>query len=421
MTTPPTTIASPLIRDSRLLLYLFISFRLMLLLVHQPQPGYTPGMAAFGDFPYLYDLAKLADQGKLPYRDYWFEYPPVLAFVSQGVYTIAHARGGDFTAYILLMNVVLLVFDTGNLLLIKRIGTQLRGPAVGTALAWIYALIAVPVIFSFWNFDAIVAFFTLLAIAWLLGKHNTRSAIAAGVGALTKFMPLVILGAVWRYRSIREALRFSAIAVGITVVGLVAMVIFGGPFGLPSLAVQFNKASSETVWALLDGNYKTGILNPDHLEPETAFRVQGNPATIPTWLRTVAFGAIGLYIYATTRRRDERGLMAFVGISFALFYLWSPNWSPQWQITLIPLILLNLPSRNGVLLILGLAFVNFIEFPVLFSRTNGEISAPLLPIFVILILLRTALLIVFAVALYQQLRIRSGKIDDNSPQSAPSF
>src|SRR5439155_12786353 len=143
--------------------------------------------------------------------------------------------------------------------------------------------------------------------------------MTAGVGALTKFMPLVILGAVWRYRSIREALRYSLIAVGITIVGLIAMVLFGGRYGIPSLAVQFNKATSETVWALLDGNYKTGILNPDHLDPATAMQVQGNRATVPTWLRTVIFAAIGLYIYATTSRRDDRGLISFVGISFALF------------------------------------------------------------------------------------------------------
>ncbi len=47
MTTRSANLASPLFRDSRLLLYLFVSFRLMLLLVHQPQPGYTPGLTAF--------------------------------------------------------------------------------------------------------------------------------------------------------------------------------------------------------------------------------------------------------------------------------------------------------------------------------------------------------------------------------------
>ncbi len=181
--------------------------------------------------------------------------------------------------------------------------------------------------------------------------------------------------------------------------------------------MQLNKASAETIWALADGNYKTGILNPDHLDPASASQLQGNRAAIPVWLRTAIFGVIGLYVFATTRRRDDRGVMAFVGISFALFYLWSPNWSPQWQVTLIPLILLNFPSRNGVMLVLGLGFVSFIEYPVLFARTNGEISGPLLPIFVLLILIRTVMLIGFAVALYRRLRVTIGEISDNSQQS----
>ena len=392
----------------------------MLLLVHQPQPGYTPGLTAFGDFSYFYDLAKLADQGKLPYRDYWFEYPPVIALVSQGVYTVIHFRGGDFTTYTLLLNLVLLAFDTGTLILIRRIGTQLYGAATGTALAWIYALIAIPLVISFWTFDSIVAFFTLLAITWLISRRDTVSAIMAAVGGLTKLMPLVILGAVWRYRTVQQALRYSLIAIGLTVLGFAAMLAIAGPYGLPSLTVQFNKASAETIWALADGNYKTGILNPDHLDPASASQLQGNRAAIPVWLRTAIFGVIGLYVFATTRRRDDRGVMAFVGISFALFYLWSPNWSPQWQVTLIPLILLNFPSRNGVMLVLGLGFVSFIEYPVLFARTNGEISGPLLPIFVLLILIRTIMLICFALGLYRRLRVTIGEISDNSQQSVQS-
>ncbi len=392
----------------------------MLLLVHQPQPGYTPGLTAFGDFSYFYDLAKLADQGKLPYRDYWFEYPPVIALVSQDVYTVIHFRGGDFTTYTLLLNLVLLAFDTGTLILIRRIGTQLYGAATGTALAWIYALIAIPLVISFWTFDSIVAFFTLLAITWLISRRDTVSAIMGAVGGLTKLMPLVILGAVWRYRTVQQALRYSLIAIGLTVLGFAAMLAIAGPYGLPSLTVQFNKASAETIWALADGNYKTGILNPDHLDPASASQLQGNRAAIPVWLRTAIFGVIGLYVFATTRRRDDRGVMAFVGISFALFYLWSPNWSPQWQVTLIPLILLNFPSRNGVMLVLGLGFVSFIEYPVLFARTNGEISGPLLPIFVLLILIRTIMLICFALGLYRRLRVTIGEISDNSQQSVQS-
>src|SRR5258708_32659667 len=271
----PSALGSSLLRDKRLLLYLFVSFRLILLLVHQPLPPYTPGLTGFGDFAYFHGLASLADQGKLPYRDYWFEYPPAVAFVSQGVYSLIQAHGGDFTAYAMLLGIVLTAFDVGNLLLLRRIGTQLHGPGTGAALAWIYALLPAPLIISFWSFDTLVAFFTLLAITWLIDASRDHSDLADARGGLTQLMPLILLGAVWRFRPAGEALRYSLIALGVTAAGLLAMLAFAGPYGLPSLSVQFSKSSAETVWALLDGNYTTGILKPDHLGPATAFQSEG--------------------------------------------------------------------------------------------------------------------------------------------------
>src|SRR5258708_30743723 len=364
MSATPTP--APRLRDFRLLLYLFVAFRLMMLLVHQPLQGYTPGMTALGDLSYFHNLAQQADQGKLPYRDYWFEYPPVIAIVTQGVYTVIAARGGDFAAYAVLMNIVLTAFDVGNLILVRRIGTQLHGAATGIALAWIYALMAVPLIISYWTFDAIVAFSTLLAITWLLDQRHDRSAVAAALGALTKLIPLGILGAVWRFRSPRTAIRYSVIALGLTVIGFAATLVFAGKYGIPSLTVQFSKSSSETVWALIDGNYRTGILNPDHTDPTTAAQLQGKPSAFPTWLRTAIFDAIGLYVYATPRRRGDKGLIAFLALTITLFFLWSAHWSPQWPAVLTPLILLTYPSRGGVLLILLIRLVGFVEYPLLF-------------------------------------------------------
>ncbi len=402
-------LTSPLLRDGRTLILLFVSFRLMLLMVYQPLANYTPGLTAFGDYSYFHDLAQLADKGELPYRDYWYEYPPVIALVSQGVYTLVQPRGGDFTSYALLLGIVLTAFDAGNLILLRRIGTKVHGPATGTALAWIYALFAVPLVVTFWTFDSIAAFFTLLTINWLLsdGQNNQiKSAVADALGALTKLVPLLVLGAVWRFRPAREAIRYTAIAVVITILGLGAILLIGGQYGLPSLTVQFTKSSAETVWALLDGNYKTGILSSDHHDPASASQLQGNPPAIPGWLRTGMFAAIGLFVFAQTRRRDARGMVAFIGITFGLFYLWSPNWSPQWQVMLIPLILLNYPNRNGVLLCLALGFVSFIEYPLLFAHTpNGEIAAGSVPIFIALILTRTVLLTGFSVGLYRKLRV----------------
>src|SRR5262249_28083443 len=158
---------------------------------YQPIKDYTPGLAAFGDLPYFYGLAKQADQGKLPYRDYWFEYPPVGALVSQGVYSLTSLRDGNYEAYAVLMSVVLTVFDVGNLILVRRIGARLHGAATGTALAWVYALLAVPLVITYWNFDTMDAFAILLSIAWLLERRDDRAALATAFGALTKLIPII--------------------------------------------------------------------------------------------------------------------------------------------------------------------------------------------------------------------------------------
>src|SRR5512138_2409107 len=113
----------PLLRDRRLVVYLFTAFRLMLLLVYQP--GLGPGMTAFGDYQHYFNLAQLSSQGKLPYRDYWYEFPPVFPAVSLAVYGLISARGpADFTAYTILFGLIMTTFDTANLLLLRRIGSQ---------------------------------------------------------------------------------------------------------------------------------------------------------------------------------------------------------------------------------------------------------------------------------------------------------
>jgi hypothetical protein len=48
--------------------------------------------------------------------------------------------------------------------------------------------------------------------------------------------------------------------------------------------------------------------------------------------------------------------------------LWSPGWSPQWVLYLLPIILLVLPEREALLLSLALVLINLLEWPLLLSR-----------------------------------------------------
>lgn len=401
-----------LLGDFRLLMILFASFRLMMLIVYQPivVNGVERGVGAGGDRAYHYELAELTKDGKLPFRDWWSEFPPVWFLTTTTVYQFLGANV-NFTSWSMVLGLLVMIFDVGNLILIRAIGSQLHGANTGIALAWVYAVSVAPLVFIWWNFETLVAFFMLLAIWLLMSKKGTRGAIIIALGALTKFTPALILGAVWRFRRAQIALRHTIVAAGVFALVYVLLLI-GNPnpqMALVSLTAQFGKASYETVWALIDGNYKTGNFGTveSHLDPTQASALEGNSPRVPAWLRLGVAGAIGLWVFFRTRRLDYKGFVAFVGITLLIFFLQAQGWSPQWIVQIIPLVLLAFPTRQGVILTVILSLVTFAEYPLLFIRTgdtNGEITGALLLPYTILVLARTGILIGLCVAFYQRLR-----------------
>jgi hypothetical protein len=164
------------------------------------------------------------------------------------------------------------------------------------------------------------------------------------------------------------------------------------------LQAQSRKASWETVWALVDGNPGTGSFGPlsDHLDPAKALNPLGNPSRIPAWVTLAIFGAVGLYIFTRPVKNPGLDPLIFATITLVIFFLWSKGWSPQWQVYLIPLLLLALPLSRALLYIIGLGFVNFLEWPIIYTR---GLSA-LLPLTIIT---RTLIFVLLAWELYQQL------------------
>lgn len=399
-----------LLADTRLLLILFVSFRLLLLIVYQPLliDGLERGVSAGGDFLYYYQLGALSERGLLPFRDWWSEFPPVPSLLNTLIYQLA-GRGENYPAFALLYGAIMLACDAGNLIRVRQIGTRLYGANTGLALAWIYALLIAPTVFIWWNFEPLVAFLLLSALHNLLTGRATVSAGWAVVGALTKFTPAIVIGAALRFRDRRAGLRYAALVVGGFALVYTGLLIYNAPFALPSLTAQFNKPSYQTVWALIDGNYRTGNFGPadDRLDPATAAINEGQPAVIPGWLRLGVALAIGAFVYATVRRYDERGMLYFTALALLIFFLQAQGWSPQWLAQIAPLVLLCFPNRNGILTLVLLSGVVFVEYPFLFLRTGdtgGLITGALVTPFTVLVIARTLILIGLCVALYRRLR-----------------
>lgn len=403
-------------RDFRLLLYVFVTLRLTLLIVFQPQllevedadlPVIERGVTWLGDFREHYTFARAVTADNLPYRDYWVEFPPVWHALTVGVYWLVKSRGGDFTAWASVLYLVMLAFDAGNLWLIWRLGERLHGLETGMNLAWIYAVLASPLIMLGWNFEVMVSFSLLAGLWFCLGGKPLRSAFWIAFGILSKYIPLLILLTIWRFSEWRQALRYTLIVTGLAAAVLIPLLVWGGEMAVTSLTVQFGKPSYQTVWALVDGNYGTGSLpvGAARYQPEVTYR--GNSPLIPAWLRLIPFAALGLWVFRLPMPASAHSQIAFFSLTLIVFMLWAQGWSPQWTVIVLPLLLLNFPSRVGVLAGLVMMGGAFIEYPLLFrtaAETENVISGANRLLFALLIVLRAALLTSFGAALIGKLR-----------------
>ncbi len=397
----------------RALVMLYLSFRLLMLLAYQPvltEHGEV-GIGAGGDRLSHFRLAALADEGKLPFRDWWSEFPPIWPAISTSVYLLLGEQV-NYSNWSFVLGMLMLAFETGNLLLVRGIGCLLYGESTGANLAWVYALSIAPAIFMWWNFDSMMNFFFLIGIYYLIKGCDSQAALAIAAGVLVKFLPALVFGAVIRYRRPTTIIRFAALSAVVVMLAYLPLFAINQELTFISLRAQAEKPSSQTIWALLDGNYSTGNFGSveDRLkQPDTVNNGDRNAARISNGLRLAIAAGLGILVFVTTKRYDDRGLVAFTGITVLVFYLQAQAWSPQWVTLIIPLTLLAFPSVQGVLATITLSLLAFAEYPILWSRA-GDLDPPgqmggewFLP-WALIVLLRTGLLAGLAVAFYKVLR-----------------
>jgi len=345
---------------------LFVVLRLMMLITFP-----ADNLTLFGDYIYYYELASYSDQGHLPFIHYWSEYPPIFPFLSVGVYQLSQTIGGGYQAYVILLGLIMLAANTGNLVLVICLAERILGQEGTERIGWTYSALFVPMIYTWWNFDPLTTLSTLLALELLLSGRDDWSAVVMGLGVLTKLVPILVFPIVLLTRPWRRIMKYGLIVGAVVSAVAVPLVIIGGPMAVASFRSPMAWSSWETVWALLDGNLRTGLLvaPTDHFSIAKATTPVGNPPVVPEWIRLAVFGLISGAIFLKARVRDNpRRQVVFVCITLIVFFLWSKGWSPQWQSLIFPLLLLALPLRRSILFILVLSLVNLAEWPVLLSR-----------------------------------------------------
>ncbi len=401
---------------------------------------FRPGgfITDFSDYDFYYTWGTLVPMGYRAYDNLWTAYPPLFPVVMLTVFEWA-ARIPPWLeprlAFHLLFGSVMLLFEAANLLLIYRLAARLARdeqqlpesllPAGYTSLplatAAFYALCFVPVYTMLGWFEPMPLFFMLLGLELLFVPRVwgwSGSAIAAGLGFLTKLTPVLLLPIAVRWLGARlswQALRsewfnprhpgnllrpalytliFSGVVVGVGY----PLVYANLGLALSSLRIQSIRPPWQSLWAVLDGFYGYGLVPLDMRNLVDYERVLWESSLPWRWIG-LGFALVYLWIY--TRRYDWsriRTPIALTGSGVILLFLYSKGWSPQFLLWVLVFLALLMPTLRGVVLAILLSLINVIE---------ANIFLILLPnehwIMVGTVLIRTLLLILIGIEFLAQI------------------
>ena len=409
-----------------LILLLFVSFRVLAILLFRPGGFVTD----FSDFDYYYAWGELEAMGHRTWVDLWNVYPPLFTGLMLWIFRLAAAipRWVEPRLFFhVLLAGALLLFDTGNLVLLYRLARRLAPevspplsapgePSLGTGLRapLLYALFFAPVYTLLGWFEVMPLFFLLLGLDLLLSPARwgwLGSAVAAGLGFLTKLTPALLVPVAVRWLGARlswDAARrewFRPTSPGnlgrpgLYVALFLATVVLGwAPFARhnPSLAlavfrIQAIRPPWQSLWALLDGYTSFGWVPLDLRNLQGLEGVLWESRLPWGWI-TLAFALVYLWLYTRPFAWERpRTVVAFTGVSLVWLFLYSKGWSPQFVVWLLAFIALLLPNLRGVMVAIALTLLNFVEadvYLILLPEETGLLWAT--------VLLRTGFLLLLA-------------------------
>jgi hypothetical protein len=314
-------------------------------------------------FVYRSYAALLAD-GRLPYLDFGFEYPP-LAALPIG---LAKLPGGGEAGYELSFAVLM----AASALAGQQLAARLAGAGgAGVTVAWMLALSPLLIGASVrTHFDLLAV---ALALAGLLALARERPHLGfalLGVGTMTKLFPglVAVIALVWlvgrgeRRAALRCAAIFAAVVVAISL-----------PFAGSGYVEQFTfhlqrpvqiESTPATVLFALGRSEVTGTnVRPDRFKSNG---LDGGPAELVAGLFAAALVlALTAVAALAARARDVRHLVLTGFAALLAFVTLGKVFSPQYVIWLAPFAALAwVWEARAVALLAGAAIVlTHVEFP----------------------------------------------------------
>lgn len=289
--------------------------------------------------------------GRLPYWDSFFEYPPVVGYLSAAFSLAAPNALTYVTAWALVQ-----ALSAGAIawLLAREAGAAL------TRLRW--CLAPQLLLLGSLNFDVLPVLALIVAVMWARRDQLVRSAAAAAVGTAAKLFPAIILPVLLlRARSGHVAIAAAFAAALLLLYAPAVLAPFSPVGGLGRYAAGIG-ANLDSPWGLLRA-LLTGM---------------GVGAADQVVL-AISLAGLGLtYLVGVLPRARHRDAAVPVALAVIALLLWSRLYSPQFSLWILPFFtLLALTSRLFALLAVADVLVFLTIFPLTLVRWDDREVLPM--------------------------------------------
>ncbi|MBF8965523.1 hypothetical protein I0P70_19895 [Pontibacter sp. FD36] len=253
--------------------------------------------------------------------DYYSVYPPV----SQAVFWLGvKLYPNSVLGSIVVMRVLILLFEAGNILLFWRLLRKMKLPDKQVLLYALNPLVILELTGNL-HFEALMIFFLLLALYLLLYLRFAWSAIAFGLAVGTKLLPLMFLPFLFRKLGVGKFILYGAITL-LTVVALVAPVLNG--------EVLYNIFSSVDLY-FRKFEFNAGIY---YLMRWIGFRFTGYNLIFVLGPLLSLLTLTGILALATVKRPENiRQLIGCMAAALTLYLLLTTTVHPWYLTTLLAL------------------------------------------------------------------------------------
>lgn len=329
----------------------------------------------FFDFHYYLEHALSVTNGKIPYLDFGFDYPP-LAFIPIFLAFIPAYLLNNIFAFVYSFQILMVICDTIIIICIYLIGLKIYNEKTAFIAAFLYATAFSIAYFVLTKYDAFPTCLLMVAVLFTIYGMNTRGYVVVIAGFLAKIFPIISIPFVVLYNTKTTSLKqelYTILKIGIPVTAVLLLPVI---LLKPGVLVSYFSASlvrtdiyvntaTCTIYAYLHDVMNLGI-----------------STTIISNLMYLLMGFVLLVLVVFTYvdpKKDPRHLLKLLLLSIFTVVFCIKYHSPQYIVWFTPFVCLLIADTLYVVTAFYFTqILTYLEFPFLFGTlyTNDKYISP---------------------------------------------